>query len=123
MAVKLDLADCGNILGQSSDLNQVFINLFINASHACENKGLLTIRSVKDKDNVIIYVQDNGKGISEKHILNIFDPFYTTKPLGEGTGLGLPISHAIIEKHNGIIEVYSEVNIGTCFKITLPLAK
>tara|TARA_R110001583_G_scaffold18141_3_gene72593 strand:- start:6077 stop:7015 length:939 start_codon:yes stop_codon:yes gene_type:complete len=123
MEIKLDLADCGNILGQPYDLNQVFINLFINASHACEANGLLTIRSIQDKDNIIIYVQDNGKGISEENIVKVFDPFYTTKPVGEGTGLGLPISQAIIEKHNGIIEVQSEVNVGTCFKITLPLAK
>lgn len=123
MEIKLDLADCGNILGQPYDLNQVFINLFINASHACEANGLLTIRSIQDKDNIIIYVQDNGKGISEENIVKVFDPFYTTKPVGEGTGLGLPISQAIIEKHNGIIEVQSEVNVGTCFKITLPIAK
>lgn len=123
MEIKLDLSDDGNILGQPYDLNQVFINLFINASHACDTNGLLTIKSVQDKDNVIIYVQDNGKGISKENILKVFDPFYTTKPVGEGTGLGLPISHAIIEKHNGKIEVHSEVNVGTCFKITLPLAK
>lgn len=121
MEVKLDLSDDGNILGQPYDLNQVFINLFINASHACDTNGLLTIKSVQDKDNVIIYVQDNGKGISKENILKVFDPFYTTKPVGEGTGLGLPISHAIIEKHNGKIEVHSEINVGTCFKITLPL--
>ena len=121
MEVKLDLSDDGNILGQPYDLNQVFINLFINASHACDTNGLLTVKSVQDKDNVIIYVQDNGKGISKENILKVFDPFYTTKPVGEGTGLGLPISHAIIEKHNGKIEVHSEINVGTCFKITLPL--
>lgn len=123
MKIKLDLSNDGNILGQPYDLNQVFINLFINASHACETNGLLSIKSVKDKDNIIIYVKDNGKGISEENILKVFDPFYTTKPVGEGTGLGLPISHAIIEKHNGKIEVNSEINVGTCFKITLPLAK
>jgi signal transduction histidine kinase len=54
--------------------------------------------------------------------LKVFDPFYTTKPVGEGTGLGLPISHGIIEKHNGKIEVSSVVDVGTCFKITLPLS-
>ncbi|MFT7008261.1 MAG: two-component system NtrC family sensor kinase [Colwellia sp.] len=123
MEIKLDLADSCNILAQPYDLNQVFINLFINASHACEANGLLTIRSIQDKNNIIIYVQDNGKGISEENIVKVFDPFYTTKPVGEGTGLGLPISQAIIEKHNGIIEVQSEVNVGTCFKITLPIAK
>lgn len=123
MEVKLDLSVCGDILGQPYDLNQVFINLFINASHACEANGLLTIKSAQDGDNVIIHVQDNGKGINEESILKVFDPFYTTKPVGQGTGLGLPISHAIIEKHNGKIEVHSKVNVGTCFKITLPIAK
>jgi len=83
---------------------------------------VLTIQTTQVKDNVIIYVQDNGKGISDDNILKIFDPFYTTKPVGEGTGLGLPISHGIIEKHHGKIEVSSVIGVGTCFKITLPLA-
>jgi len=122
MDIKLELADCDNILGQPYDLNQVFINLFINASHACESNGVLTIKTVQEKNNIIIYITDNGKGISQENILKVFDPFYTTKPVGEGTGLGLPISHGIIEKHRGKIEVHSEVNVGTCFTITLPLA-
>ncbi|NQZ24141.1 MAG: histidine kinase [Colwellia sp.] len=122
MAIKLELTDCDNILGQPYDLNQVFINLFINASHACKSKGILTIKTVQENGNVIINITDNGKGISEENILKIFDPFYTTKVVGEGTGLGLPISHGIISKHNGKIEVHSKVNVGTCFTITLPLA-
>jgi len=121
MVIKLELADCDNILGQPFDLNQVFINLFMNASHACESDGLLTIKTLQDSDNVIIKITDNGKGISEENILKVFDPFYTTKAVGEGTGLGLPISHGIIGKHNGKIDVHSEVNVGTCFTITLPL--
>jgi signal transduction histidine kinase len=121
MDIKLELADCNNFLGQPYDLNQVFINLFINASHACESNGVLTIKTVQEKNNIIIYITDNGKGISQDNILKVFDPFYTTKPVGEGTGLGLPISHGIIEKHHGKIEVHSEVNVGTCFTITLPL--
>ena len=120
--IKLDLSECDDILGQPYDLNQVFINLFMNASHACGSDGLLTIQTIQVKDNVIVYVQDNGKGISDENISKVFDPFYTTKAVGEGTGLGLPISHGIIEKHNGKIEVSSIVDVGTCFKITLPLA-
>ena len=120
--IKLDLSECDDILGQQFDLNQVFINLFMNAAYACEADGVLTIQTTQVKDNVIIYVQDNGKGISDDNILKIFDPFYTTKPVGEGTGLGLPISHGIIEKHHGKIEVSSVIDVGTCFKITLPLA-
>jgi signal transduction histidine kinase len=120
--VKLELSECDDIFGQPSDLHQVFINLFMNSSYACGTNGLLTIKTVQEKDNVIVFVKDNGKGISEEHISKVFDPFYTTKPIGEGTGLGLPISHGIIEKHNGKIEVISKVDVGTCFKITLPLA-
>jgi signal transduction histidine kinase len=122
MDIKLELSECDNILGQPYDLNQVFINLFMNASHACESNGLLTIKTHQDNRNVIINISDNGKGISEENILKVFDPFYTTKAVGEGTGLGLPISHGIIGKHNGKIEVNSELNVGTCFTITLPLA-
>jgi two-component system NtrC family sensor kinase len=121
MDITLELSDCDNILGQPSDLHQVFINLFMNASHACESHGLLTIKTTQDSDNVIIYIKDNGKGIKAENISKVFDPFYTTKPIGQGTGLGLPVSHGIIEKHHGTIKVKSEVNIGTCFKITLPL--
>lgn len=122
MVINLELSDCDNILGLPYELNQVFMNLFMNASHACQKKGLLTITSVQEKDYVIVYVKDNGKGISEEGLVKVFDPFYTTKSIGEGTGLGLPISHGIIEKHNGKIEVHSEVNVGTCFTITLPIA-
>lgn len=122
MAINLELSDCGDVIGQPYDLNQVFINLFMNASHACSAHGILTITTTQEQDSVIIYVQDNGRGISEENILKIFDPFYTSKPVGEGTGLGLPISHGIIEKHHGTITVTSEVGVGTCFKISLPLA-
>lgn len=120
--IKLDLTDCENIIGQPYDLSQVFINLFMNASYACESNGLLTIRTIQENNNVVVFIKDNGKGMSPENLLKVFDPFYTTKPVGEGTGLGLAISHGIIEKHNGKIEVLSEVNVGTCFKITLPLA-
>jgi signal transduction histidine kinase len=121
--INLELSDCDDILGQSSDLHQVFINLFMNSSYACGTNGLLTIKTLQEKDNIIVFVKDNGKGISEENISKIFDPFYTSKPIGEGTGLGLPISYGIIQKHNGKIEVTSKVDVGTCFKITLPLAK
>jgi len=122
MDIELDLSDCDNILGQPYYLNQVFINLFMNASYACGDNGVLTIQSKQENDHIIVDVKDNGKGISQEDILKIFDPFFTTKPIGEGTGLGLPTSHGIITKHNGKIEVKSELNVGTCFKITLPLA-
>ena len=122
MNVKLQLTECDDILGQPSDLNQVFINLFINALHACPTGGILTIVTVQKNNHIITTITDNGKGIEEKYLTKIFDPFFTTKPIGEGTGLGLPVSHGIIEKHNGKIEVQSKVNEGTTFTIILPLA-
>lgn len=122
MEIKLDITACDNILGQPSELSQVFINLFMNALHACESNGILSISNKQTDSAVIIFINDNGKGIEKENISKIFDPFYTSKPVGEGTGLGLPVSHGIIEKHNGKIEVKSEVNVGTTFIITLPLA-
>jgi two-component system NtrC family sensor kinase len=121
MEITRALNPCPNILGQASDLNQVFINLLINAYHACEENGQLSIQSFHDKSNVIVIIKDNGKGISPKNLQKIFDPFYTTKDIGEGTGLGLSISHGIIEKHRGKIDVKSTVNQGTSFTISLPI--
>ena len=123
MDITLELNDCPNIFGQASDLNQVFINLFINASHACEDNGQLLIKSYHNNDSVIINIRDNGKGIEKQNLSKVFDPFYTTKDIGEGTGLGLSISHGIIDKHCGQIEVKSIINQGTCFIITLPTEK
>jgi two-component system NtrC family sensor kinase len=120
MKVVLDLQNCPYIKGQASDLNQVFINLFINAKQACLKKGTLTIRSFQDKEMVVVSIEDNGKGIAADNLKNIFDPFYTTKAVGEGTGLGLSISHGIIEKHGGNIVVASKENEGTCFTISFP---
>lgn len=121
METTLELNDCPNISGQASDLNQVFINLFINASHACKDNGHLFIKSYHHKDKVIVTIKDNGKGIAKDDLQKIFDPFFTTKDIGDGTGLGLSISHGIIEKHRGEIKAESEENQGTCFTITLPV--
>ena len=107
-----------------TEIQQVLINLFVNAAHATMNKGILTISTdiiQKDAiDYLRIEITDNGKGISEKVIDKIFDPFYTTKPVGKGTGLGLSISFGIIEKHGGKLLVISIENKGATFKIELP---
>ena len=121
METTFELNDCPNILGQAADLNQVFINLFINASHACKDNGHLFIKSYYENDKVIVSIKDNGKGILKDDIQKVFDPFFTTKDIGDGTGLGLSISHGIIEKHGGEITVKSIEKQGTCFTITLPI--
>jgi two-component system NtrC family sensor kinase len=105
-----------------SQLNQVIMNLVMNATHAIgSGRGRIVIRTSQVDDNVRIVVEDNGSGIPQEIISKIFDPFFTTKPIGKGTGLGLSLSYGIIKKHNGHIEVASEPGKGTSFSITLPI--
>jgi hemerythrin-like metal-binding protein/PAS domain S-box-containing protein len=105
-----------------SQLNQVFMNLLVNAAHAMgEARGQITIRSGTLGDKVWLEFADTGTGIPEAIRQKIFDPFFTTKPVGKGTGLGLSLSYGIIQKHNGQIEVRSEPGKGTTFRITLPV--
>ncbi|HJV92825.1 MAG TPA: ATP-binding protein [Azonexus sp.] len=103
-----------------SQLNQVFMNLLINAAHAIEDHGQITIRTGHDEENVWVEVEDTGKGIAPENIGRIFEPFFTTKPVGKGTGLGLSLSYGIVNKHNGRIEVTSEVGRGSAFRVVLP---
>ena len=101
-------------------LNQVWTNLIHNAIQAMNNQGTLTI-TIKDADAFIeVGIHDDGPGISEEIKKKIFQPFFTTKPLGEGTGLGLDIVRQIVAKHGGTIEVVSEVGKGAAFFIKLP---
>lgn len=102
-------------------LNQVFMNLIINAGQAIEADGEISISSCVDGDNVLITIADTGKGIDPEHISKLFDPFFTTKPVGEGTGLGLSISHGIIQEHHGSIDIDSELGNGARFFIRLPV--
>lgn len=106
-----------------SQLNQVFMNLFVNAAQAMpdDRRGLITIRTGVADEQVWIEVHDNGKGIPPDIIARIFDPFFTTKPVGKGTGLGLSLSYGIIQKHHGKISVSSTPDVGTTFRITLPI--
>jgi PAS domain S-box-containing protein len=114
-------------LGQ---LNQVFMNILVNASHAIEEKGTITIstRHIDNHNNteegyIEIKISDTGSGIPEDKLARIFEPFFTTKPVGKGTGLGMSIAYDIIKKHRGEIFVESELGKGTIFTIQLPLIK
>ena len=124
MKVKKSFASLPKIYCHGSEIHQVLMNLFLNASHACEEQGVLVIKTyqkqVQGNNMIAIEVRDNGRGMSREVRKKIFDPFFTTKPVGEGTGLGLSVSFGIIEKHHGTIEVNSKEGVGTLFTIMLP---
>jgi signal transduction histidine kinase len=101
-------------------INQVIMNLLVNAAHAIEREGIITVRTGADASSVWVEIADNGAGISPEHLPLIFEPFFTTKPSGRGTGLGLALARDIVRKHSGRIEVESEVGRGTAFRVTLP---
>jgi two-component system, NtrC family, sensor kinase len=109
----------------SSELNQVFMNLLVNAAHALPGgqgqRGTIHIRSGVQGEQVWVEIEDNGTGIAKENLGRIFDPFFTTKAVGQGTGLGLSLSYGIVQKHHGRMEVDSELGRGTCFRVTVPV--
>jgi two-component system NtrC family sensor kinase len=102
-------------------MNQVFMNILINAVHAIEEHGEITLRTRLAGEAIRVVISDTGKGIAPEHIKRIFEPFFTTKEVGKGTGLGLSISYDIVKKHGGDIMVESEPGKGTTFTVRLPL--
>ena len=120
--IESDLSeDLPPVTADLSRMEEVFLNLFINAADAMEGKGTLWIATrLSSTGAVKISIRDNGKGIDKAYLPHIFEPFFTTKDPGQGTGLGLSITYGIIQKHNGIIDVESEAGKGTTFVITLP---
>jgi PAS domain S-box-containing protein len=121
-----DYGDIPHIACNAQKLNQVFLNLLVNAVHAIqangkEGLGSIVIRTSVDQQFIVIAISDDGCGIGDENKKHLFEPFFTTKEVGRGTGLGLSISAEIIRKHGGEIGVESEVGIGTTFSIKLPL--
>jgi PAS domain S-box-containing protein len=104
-------------------LNQVFMNLLLNAAQAITTHGQIKIKTYRKDKDIIIEISDTGIGIPKDNIARIFEPFFTTKEVGKGTGLGLSVAYGIVQKHNGKIEVESEVNKGTTFRVILPCAR
>jgi PAS domain S-box-containing protein len=112
----LPLVEC-----RLSQLNQVFMNLLVNASQAIAERGVIRLVTGVDGNEVWVDIIDNGVGIAPELMGRIFDPFFTTKPIGSGTGLGLSLSYRIVEEHHGHIEVDSEPGSGTRFRVRLPI--
>lgn len=110
-----------DITADPSQLNQVLVNLVVNALQAMPAGGRLTVRTETTDDHVLLIVEDTGSGMSEDVVEQIFLPFFTTKDVGQGTGLGLPVVHGIIASHGGSIEVKSRVSRGTRFEIRMPI--
>ncbi len=108
------------IQGDPDQLQQVLVNIILNAIHASREGGQINISLFSDDEHAVIEVSDQGEGIAEKNMSHIFNPFFSTKPEGEGTGLGLSVSYGIIKKHDGEISLESELGSGTCVKIRLP---
>jgi signal transduction histidine kinase len=93
----------------------------VNAAHAIEEHGTITVRTGREGDEVWVDIVDTGKGIPPENMKKIFDPFFTTKPVGKGTGLGLSVSYGIVQKHHGRMEVKSEIGKGSTFRVWLPV--
>lgn len=110
------------VIGNSGQLQQVFINLFVNAAHAMPQGGTLTLRTQVNENQLTVYVEDDGEGMTEETKKKMFSPFYTTKPVGTGTGLGLSVSMAILEAHNVQIIVESALGRGSSFALTFQTA-
>jgi len=111
------------VRGSANKLQQVFLNLFLNARDAMPQGGMLEVRTAAHNGSVEIEVVDTGNGISREHIHRIFDPFFTTKPGGRGTGLGLSVSYGIIKEHAGKIDVRSTPGRGTSFHVEFPAVR
>lgn len=120
--IEIHLADgMPSVLASKNQLRQVFLNMFHNAGDAMPDGGTLTVKTAVEDGEIAIEISDNGIGINEKDIKNIFDAFFTTKSSVKGVGLGLSVCYGFIAEHGGDIQVTSEQGVGTCFKITLPV--
>ncbi len=102
-------------------LNQVFLNILVNAKQAIKGKGIIDITTFIKQKSVFIEIKDNGQGIKKEHLKNVFDPGFTTKGVGVGTGLGLSICYQIMQDHMGDILLDSEVDKGTTITVILPM--
>jgi len=118
-----EYADLPPVQCLPSQINQVVMNLVVNAAHAISGteRGKITLRTGVAGDKVWLEVADTGSGIPKDVLPRIFDPFYTTKPVGKGTGLGLSLSYGIVQKHHGTIDVKTEIGRGATFRVTLPI--
>jgi two-component system, NtrC family, sensor kinase len=122
VTVVKQFGDVGRVRGHAGQVNQVFMNLMTNAAQALAGRehATITITTSSTPDRVEVKIADNGPGIPAEVLPRIWDPFFTTKDVGEGTGLGLSIVHELVERHGGTIEVATKLAEGTTFTVSLP---
>jgi two-component system NtrC family sensor kinase len=118
-----DFGDLPPVTCFPQQLNQVFLNLLVNAAHAIESRGEIAVRSWREGGIACVAIADTGSGIPAEFRNRIFEPFFTTKKVGKGTGLGLSISYEIVAQHGGTIEVESEPGRGATFTVRLPIGE
>src|SRR6185369_12608487 len=121
VTLEKDLGELPTVNCYPQQLGQVFLNFLVNAAHAIDQQGVVRVTTRTEDGYVTIAVSDTGCGIAEENMDRIFEPFFTTKEVGTGTGLGLAISYEIVQRHNGTIDVESEVGKGTTFTVHLPI--
>jgi two-component system NtrC family sensor kinase len=120
--IQVDLAETIPIIaGDQAQLQQVFLNLISNAIDAIGSNGAIEVDSRRRDDVIVVNIRDDGPGLSEEKMRKIFDPFYTTKESGKGTGLGLWVSHSIISKMGGSIQVKNNPGKGAVFTVEIPI--
>jgi signal transduction histidine kinase len=123
--VRMSLGNLPMIECSPSQIDQVFLNIIVNAAQAMPEgkQGMIHIKTDCDKEQAWIDIEDNGPGMPAAVLAKIFDPFFTTKAPGKGTGLGLSVSFSIIQQHGGTLSATSTVGVGTTFRITLPIKR
>lgn len=121
--VQLSLGDLPKVNCNPSEINQVILNIVVNAAHAAKDRPHPYIRicTTTNDRHIQVSIEDNGHGMSPHTLKNLFMPFFTTKPIGEGTGMGMAIAHKIVEDHGGELSVTSQEDVGTTFTLTLPI--
>jgi len=116
-----DYGEIPQVLCRPQQINQVFLNLIVNAAQAIPDRGTVTVRTRARGSRVVVEIADTGVGIAEDTLRKIFDPFFTTKPVGKGTGLGLHLAAGIVRNHGGEIQVESQEGRGSTFRVILPV--
>ena len=120
--ITMNLQNVPEVMGISWKLEEVFINVLLNSLDACEQEDSIDVETHHEFDHVKIVITDTGHGISEQNMSQVFDPFYTTKEIGKGTGIGLSVCYNIVRQHGGEISLVSSDQTGTVVTITFPVA-